>query len=64
VKHDVRKASSAHGAPGLSRFLIGYLLMLISALLLIHMLQPDREDARSFSRGVHEHAAPLSVRPG
>jgi hypothetical protein len=58
------RASRAHGAPGLSRFLIGYLLMLVSILMLIHVLQPDREGTRSFSRGVEKYAAPVSVRPG
>lgn len=58
MRFAIRKASRARGTPGLSRFLIGYLLMLVSALLLIHVLQPDREGTRSFSRGVEKHAAP------
>jgi hypothetical protein len=51
------RASRAHGAPGLSRFLIGYLLMLVSFLMLIHVLQPDREGTRPFSRGVEKASA-------
>jgi hypothetical protein len=47
-----------------SRFLIGYLLMLFSLLMLIHVLQPDREGAHSSARGVEKHAAPALMRAG
>lgn len=64
MRSDLREASSANGAPGVSRFLIGYLLMLFSLLMLIHVLQPDREGAHSSARGVEKHAAPALMRAG
>jgi hypothetical protein len=51
----MRKHTSAYGRHELSRFLIAYLMMLISVLLLVHALQPEREGPGTSSRSpVHQ----------
>jgi hypothetical protein len=50
----VRLTTDRHWQPGpeggLSRFLIPYLLMLLSLLLAVHLLQPQRDGPGSSSR--------------
>jgi hypothetical protein len=49
-----RDSRTGYGT-GLSRFLIAYLLGLVGALLLVHLLQPDREGSGSSSHSpVHQ----------
>ena len=51
----MQKHLTAHVGHGLSRFLIAYLLALLSVLMLVHALQPEREGAGSSSRSpVHQ----------
>jgi hypothetical protein len=46
----MRTHPNAHGGRGLSRFLVAYLLMLLSGLMLVHVLQPERQEMGSSSR--------------
>jgi hypothetical protein len=49
------KDTATHGGHGLSRFLTVYLLALLSVLLLVHVLQPEREGPGSSSRSpIHQ----------
>ena len=40
----MRKHTKTHIGQGLSRFLLTYLVLLLSALMLVHILQPKQHD--------------------
>jgi hypothetical protein len=51
----MRKPTNGHAGHKLSRFLLAYLALLLSALMLAHVLQPEREGTDSSSRSpVHQ----------
>jgi hypothetical protein len=60
MRATMRNPSIAYGGSGLSRFLIGYLLMLLGTLMLVHVLQPQREGGSSM-RQRQEPAPPRQV---
>jgi hypothetical protein len=49
-RHTMRWHTGTHVGHELSRFLIAYLAMFLSVLILVHALQPAREGAASSSR--------------
>ena len=51
----MQKHTSTYGGHELSRFLIAYLMMILGVLMLVHVLQPEREGPGSSSRSpVHQ----------
>ena len=55
MRATMRNPSIAYGGSGLSRFLIGYLLMLLGTLMLVHVLQPQREGGSSMRLRLQRH---------